>query len=112
MGAETQTSEESTELTRAGGDVRSSSGRRDIERTLDHPLHLRFTRIEYPPRPAVLPREELDELDRADHLVEHAHALVARGREPLLDADGALHDQVVEGRGESQDNEPCEGGPA
>ena len=33
------------------------------ERTFDHPLHLDFTRLHDALDPAVLPREELDELD-------------------------------------------------
>ena len=45
-------------------------------RTLDHPLHIALAGLHDALDPLVLPGEELDELDRADELVEHAHALV------------------------------------
>ena len=77
-------------------------------RTLDHPLHLALAGLHDALDPLVLPGEELDELDRADELVQHAHTLVSSGRDALLDAHGAASHEVVERPSEEQDEESRE----
>lgn len=78
-------------------------------RTFQHPLHLDFTSIEYLLDPTVLPREELDELDCTDELIEDAHALITRSGLPLLDAGCAFCHKIVEGPTEDQNKEANEG---
>ena len=116
IGAHVQMNENNTELIRAATPKHVSYDDIAIHErqphTLDHPLHFHLARVESTLDPAVLPSEELDELDRTDQLVQDTHALVARGREALLDADGPPRDEVIERPAENEDDEACEGGPS
>ena len=117
IGAVVHNSEKQTALTRAVSEQsatlpaihESSTG---AMHTLDHPLHLSLTGIEDPLNPTVFPSKELDELDRADELVQDAHTFVARGGHALLDPNSAPRHEVVQRPCKQEHEEPGERGPA
>ena len=117
IGAVVHNSEKQTALTRAVSEQsatlpaihESSTG---AMHTLDHPLHLSLTGIEDPLNPTVFPGKELDELDRADELVQDTHALIARSRDTLLDPDGTPRHEVVERPCKQEHEEAGKRGPA
>lgn len=77
--------------------------------TFDHPLDLLIPRLEGPIDPPLLPREELNELDRTNQLIQNAHPCILCFQHPFLNTNTPFRKIAIQRPSEEKHNESSEG---